>query len=335
EEEVRRVFLKTTEAFCEQMNRQYDQNNLVIVSGFSKVMNAGEMPSLAIDRANVARKYGKNTAHTVVIAYNQEIKEKNEAEKAISANMATALENGEFKAWLQPKVSLVTGKVAGAEALVRWQKADGSMIYPDSFIPIFEKNGFITKIDFAVLDQILSYLREAMDEGEQVVPVSVNFSRRHNENPEFVEQVLSRLKAKNIPPEYIEAEITESIFMLDLSTLTDNLRKLKESGIAISIDDFGSGYSSLNVLANVDADVIKLDKKFLTYAGEDSKAPVFVKYLVKMMKRMGYKVLVEGVETREQLTLLHNAECDMVQGYYYARPMPIADFRKFLKEFNE
>ncbi len=334
-DDVMESYLKMSRGFCAEMNRLYDQSNLIMVSGFSSVQDVKEMPSSAIDRANVARKYGKDTASTVVVVYNQTIKEKNEAEKAILASMATALENGEFQAWLQPKVSLKSRKVVGAEALVRWRRADGTMIYPDSFIPVFEKNGFITNVDFAVLDQILAYLRSAMEQGEQLVPISVNFSRRHNENPRFVDEILSRLEKEKIPAKLIEAEITESIFMLDLSALTNNLRRLKESGIAISIDDFGSGYSSLNLLASVDADIIKLDKKFLTYTDEDSKGPVIVKYLVKMMKHMGYKVIAEGVETEEQLSLLDNADCDMVQGYYYARPMSIPDFRKFLKEFNE
>lgn len=330
---VREDYLALTQDFCKQINEKYGQSNLLLVSGFSGIKREDETSS-AIDRANIARKCGKNTAKTVVIQYNQEIKKQNEAEKSITANMVTALENGEFNAWLQPKVSLKTGKIIGAEALVRWKRPDGSMVYPDQFIPVFEKNGFITRVDFAVLDQVLDYLREAMDLGEQVVPVSVNFSRRHNENQDFVEEILKRMQEKGIPTGYLEAEITESVFMLDLSTLTGNLHKLKEKGITISIDDFGSGYSSLNVLANVEADVIKLDKKFLSDTGEDSKAPVFIKYLIKMMKRMGYKVIAEGVETEEQLELLHKAECDMVQGYFYARPMPIAEFREFLKEFN-
>lgn len=334
-DDVKDAYLALTREFGAEMNRRYDQSSLITVSGFSSVQDVKELPSSAIDRANVARKYGKDTASTVVVVYNQTIKEKNEAEKAILANMAAALESGEFKAWLQPKVSLKSKKVVGAEALVRWQRGDGTMIYPDSFIPVFEKNGFITNVDFAVLDQILAYLRDAMEEGEQLVPISVNFSRRHNENPRFVDEILSRLAEKQIPAGLIEAEITESVFMLDLSALTNNLRRLKESGIAISIDDFGSGYSSLNLLASVDADIIKLDKKFLSYTGEDSKGPVIVKYLVRMMKRMGYKVIAEGVETEEQLSLLDHADCDMVQGYYYARPMSIPDFRKFLKEFNE
>lgn len=335
ENTVQEEYLALTKAFCDRINAGYDQSNLLLVSGISGVQSEAESNSSVIDRANIARKYGKNTANTVAVLYNQEIKRRNEAEKSVTANMVSALENGEFKAWLQPKVSLDTGKIIGAEALVRWQRADDSMVYPDQFIPVFEKNGFITKVDFAVLEQVLSYLREAMDLDEQVVPVSVNFSRRHNENQEFVEEILKQMRERDIPAKYLEAEITESVFMLDLSTLTGNLRKLKEHGITISIDDFGSGYSSLNVLANVEADVIKLDKKFLSDTSEDSKAPVFIKYLIKMMKRMGYKVIAEGVETKEQLAFLHNAECDMVQGYYYARPMPIAEFREFLKEFNK
>ena len=334
EEAVQETYLALTTAFCRKMNQRYNQCNLIVVSGLSSSL-AGEAASYAVDRANVARKYGKDTAHTVVNVYNQQIKEKNEIEKAIYANMAQALENKEFKAWLQPKVSLKTGKVVGAEALVRWQRPDGSMIYPDKFIPIFEKNGFISNIDFAVLEQVLCYLRVAMNEGEEVVPVSVNFSRRHNEETDFVSRVVERLKTYGIPPHYLEAELTESIFMLDFATLTENIHKLKENGISISIDDFGSGYSSLNVLANVEADIIKLDRFFLNYADEDDKALTFIKYLVKMMKHMGYKVLAEGVETEEQIQLLNNVECDMVQGFYYARPMPIENFRDFLKEFNK
>lgn len=334
EEKVQEAYLTLTTAFCRKMNQKYEQCNLIVVSGLSKA-DTGEAASYAIDRANVARKYGKDTANTVVTVYNRQIKEKSEIEKAIYANMAQALENKEFKAWLQPKVSLKTGKIVGAEALVRWQRPDGSMIYPDKFIPVFEKNGFISKIDFAVLEQVLCYLRAAMDAGEEVVPVSVNFSRRHNEEADFVYHVVERLKAYDIPPQYLEAELTESIFMLDFDTLTQNIRKLKENGISISIDDFGSGYSSLNVLANVEADIIKLDRFFLNYAEEDDKTMTFIKYLVKMMKHMGYKVLAEGVETEEQIQLLNSVECDMVQGFYYARPMPIEKFREYLKEFNK
>ena len=143
------------------------------------------------------------------------------------------------------------------------------------------------------------------------------------------------MEEKNVPPKYFEAEVTESVFMMDISTLMDNIHKLKEKGITISIDDFGSGYSSLNILANVEADVIKLDGKFLMNASMDSKAPAFIKNLIMMMKHMGYKVIAEGVETEEQVRILSNAECDMGQGYFFARPMPIPQFREFLKEYNK
>lgn len=334
ESSVQNQLYTALEQFCDQVKQTYGMGNLVLISGLSSVGDDEETVSAAIDRANVARKYGKSTATTAVFLYNQDIKSRSDMEKMIVASMDTALIGGEFKAWLQPKVSLKTGKIVGAEALVRWQKPDGSMVYPDQFIPLFEKNGFITNVDFAVLEQVLDYLHAAIEQGEEIVPVSVNFSRRHNEKQNFVDEITRRIEERGIPSAYLEAEITESMFMRDMSALTSNIHRLKERGIAISIDDFGSGYSSLNMLANMEVDIIKLDKEFLKDTEESSKSLVFIKYLIKMMKHMGYKVIAEGVETEEQLTFLHNAECDMVQGYYYARPMPIPDFRAFLKEFN-
>ena len=334
ESSVQNQLYTALEQFCDQVKQTYGMGNLVLISGLSSVGDDEETVSAAIDRANVARKYGKSTATTAVFLYNQDIKSRSDMEKMIVASMDTALIGGEFKAWLQPKVSLKTGKIVGAEALVRWQKPDGSMVYPDQFIPLFEKNGFITNVDFAVLEQVLDYLHAAIELGEEIVPISVNFSRRHNEKQNFVDEITRRIEERGIPSAYLEAEITESMFMRDMSALTSNIHRLKERGIAISIDDFGSGYSSLNMLANMEVDIIKLDKEFLKDTEESSKSLVFIKYLIKMMKHMGYKVIAEGVETEEQLTFLHNAECDMVQGYYYARPMPIPDFRAFLKEFN-
>lgn len=333
ENALRDLMLDEARKFFADVKTQYSHCNVNMIAGIAPY-HAGDDVTVVMDQANIARKYVKGASQSQVLIFDDDVKARNDAEKNITARMTDALKNGEFEAWLQPKVSLADHKVAGAEALVRWRRADGSMIYPDSFIPIFEKNGFITNIDFEVLDQTLRYLREAIDSGEEVVPVSVNFSRRHNENPDFVDKVLRHMDSLRIPHELIEAEITESIFMLDISTLTENLKRFRDNGVAISIDDFGSGYSSLNMLVNVDADIIKMDKQFLSYDEGNSKGPALVASIVHMMKRMGYQVLAEGVETKEQLDLLNDAECDLVQGYYYAKPMPIPEFRKFLKEFN-
>ena len=195
----------------------------------------------------------------------------------------------------------------GAEALVRWVKPDGSMIYPDQFIPLFEQNGFITRVDFHILEQVLKYLREVLDRGEAVVPVSVNFSRLHNDDAHFVQKIKELLDGYGIAPGLLEAEVTESIYMYDLNILRENIRRLQQMGVKISIDDFGSGYSSLNVLSKVSADVIK---------------------------HLGYQIIAEGVETKRQAEMLKAAECDMAQGYYYARPMPVSEFNKFLQKQN-
>lgn len=326
-------FRQYLENFAKTLNKEYSQCKLFLIAGICPVEKREFSVSAVVDSANAARKYGKSTAETSCIFYTDEIRERAENEKNIVARMESALENREFQVYLQPKVNLQSGKGVGAEALVRWRKPDGSMIFPDQFIPLFERNGFVTKVDFYVLEEVLKYLREAIDLGESVVPVSVNFSRRHNEDEHFVDDIQRLLEKYQIDPSLLEAELTESVYMSDLNSLKENVKKIHELGAMISIDDFGSGYSSLNVLSRISADIIKLDKQFLD-GGEEGSSPEFIKYLIHMIKDLGYQIIAEGVETKEQVEMLKGANCDMVQGYYYARPMPIAEFRKFLQEFN-
>ena len=320
--------------FCESINREYSLCNLTLVCGFCKVESRDVSVSAMVDCANVARKHAKNKAETCCVLYTEEIKERTETEMSIVASMSSALENREFQVYLQPKVSLHNDKSVGAEALVRWRKSDGTMFYPDQFIPVFERNGFITKVDFYVLEEVLRYLRNAIDQGEEVVPVSVNFSRLHNDDDNFVDKIQALLEKYDIAPSLLEAEVTESVYMYDFKGLREKARRLQELGVMVSIDDFGSGYSSLNVLSKVAADIIKLDRQFLI-EDETGSSPEFIKYLINMIKHLGYQIIAEGVETKEQAEMLKGANCDMVQGYYYARPMPIEDFRRFLHEFNK
>lgn len=323
-------------AFTQKMEAKYPQGNLVLVIGMYEITGKEASISAMLDCANEARKKGKDhRAFTSVVMYNEELRKQSESTRSIVANMMSAYNNGEFYVYLQPKVSLKTGKIVGAEALVRWIRQDGTRLMPDQFINIFEQNGFITKVDFCVLEQVMEYLREAIDIGEEVVPVSVNFSRRHNEFPGFVPSVIKRLERYGVPARLLEAEVPESVFIEDFTTLKANIAVLREQGLKVSIDDFGSGYSSLNILTRVSVDVVKLDKQFLRDTGEDNKSLTVVKYLVRMLKRMGYQVIAEGVETAEQVEMLKQVDCDMVQGYYYARPMPIQEFREFLKKFNQ
>ncbi len=332
--DVKEKYLELMKQFCEDINSRYEHCNLCIISGISELKNEYDAITQAVDGANIARKNGKEAMSTTMVVYSDKMKSKNDEEKALVARMVEAMEKNEFKAFIQPKISLETDKVIGGEALVRWIHEDGSMVYPDKFIPVFEKNGFITKVDFCVLEQVLAYLQDAAENGEEIVPISVNFSRRHNEEITFTNKIAEYLEKYNTPKGMLEAELTESVFMLDLSRLKENIENLHEMGVTISIDDFGSGYSSLNVLANVSADIIKLDKKFFEFTANQTRNKEFIQSLITMMKQMGLKTVMEGVETKEQMEFIKKCGCDIAQGYYYAKPMPLDEFRKFLKEFN-
>lgn len=335
-EQAKESYLAFTSEFTKRCNEKYDQCNLVIVSGIYEITENDRTVASMLDKANDARKMGKEQkVKTSVVLYTDQIKYQTESVKHIVGNMVSAYNNKEFYAYLQPKVSLKTGRIIGAEALVRWIRSDGTKMMPAQFIDIFERNGFITQVDFCVLEQVVEYLEDALLKQEEVVPVSVNFSRRHNETKGFVTEVFQCLETHHVPNNLLEAEVTESVFMSDLSQLDSNLKKFRSQGVEISVDDFGSGYSSLNILGKVDVDTIKLDKQFLDSAAEKENAVTVIKYLIKMLKHLGFKVLAEGVETGEQLQMLKEADCDVVQGYYYAKPMPIHEFRQFLKEFNQ
>lgn len=333
-ESVEAEFLRVSQNFCDRINADYEHCNLCIISGLCEMNEDYATVSFAVDGANIARKRGKGAVESTVVVYSDQMKSQNDEEKTLVARMVEALDNREFTAYIQPKISMETGKIIGGEALVRWIRQDGSMIYPDKFIPVFEKNGFITKIDFAVLEQVLIYLREAVELGEEVVPISVNFSRKHNDELSFTKRIEEYLQRYNTPRGMLEAEVTESVFMMDLTALKENISKLHDLGVTISIDDFGSGYSSLNVLANVSADIIKLDRKFFDFTNDQKRNKEFIHSLIGMMKQMGLTTVMEGVETKEQLEFIKECGCDIVQGYYYAKPMPLTEFRRFLKEFN-
>ena len=334
EMEAVEAYYQLTSDFCDYVNKEYELGNLVSATGIYHIDGSEKNMAVILDCANDARKNSKaQKAFCQVSMYNSQIQSENERRKSIMAGMLTAINNDEFHVYLQPKVDVRTDKVVGAEALVRWFRQDGTMVSPVDFIEIFENNGFITKMDFCVLDKTLEYLREALDAGEEVVPISVNFSRRHNDHDNFVPSIGKRLARYKVPSELLEVEITESVFMSNLEKLNRNIDLLHSMGIRVLIDDFGSGYSSLNVLSSVTADVIKMDKAFLDYI-DSQKSKDFIKHFLELLKQMDLEVVAEGVETKEQLDMLMNAGCDVVQGFYYAKPMPIAKFREFLKEYN-
>ncbi len=240
-----------------------------------------------------------------------------------------ALEKGEFKAYYQPKVNVETGKIIGAEALSRWIR-DGKTIPPMEFIPILERNTDICRLDFYMLDRACKDIRRWLDEGKNVVRTSVNFSRKHLVNPKLLDDIVNVLQRNNVPYEYIEIELTETTSEGDYQKLKNLVEDFCRNGIHTSIDDFGVGYSSLNIIRELPWNVMKIDRSLLpkSHSEKYNSSAVVYKHITAMASEMGLECLTEGVETVEQLNILKENSCKYAQGYYFDKPLPVGEFEK-------
>lgn len=331
-EVLKQGFITRGSKFCETAHRHYAKCKLGLAGGIAVVDRSLDSISINIDNANTARKSVKKDGTVQVEVYTAELREEQQKQIEIVSHMTEALENHEFKVFLQPKMNMFTDKVIGAEALVRWFKPDGTMVSPGEFIPIFEENGFVTHLDFEMMRQVLEMQQKRLNEGKPIVNISVNFSRKHQESQTYLERLDELMAQYQVPAKSLEIEITESVFMQDLAPLIESICQLKKRGFSVSIDDFGAGYSSLNVLSKVKADIVKLDRQFLldVEMEKDNITSEFLQLLINMIKKLGFSVLAEGVETAEQVAQLKNAGCRFAQGFYYAKPMPIDDFLEYL-----
>ena len=284
-----------------------------------------------LDRAGVAQKATKNNYKSHVSYFDEALKEQEEIEITIVSEMKRALENGEFKIYLQPKVDMRTGRIIGSEALVRWVHPEKGLISPRNFIPIFENNGFITELDYYIFETVSKQLDEWRSEGIPVLPVSVNVSRADLYDPNLFPNIVKIVDKYNIPHEDIEFELTESSFISDNYKLIELTANLQKGGFHVLMDDFGSGYSSLNSLKDIKVDVLKIDINFLPTSKDDERAGKILTSVVSMAQALDLKVVVEGVETREQADFLISIGAYEAQGYFFFRPMPIEDYEKALK----
>lgn len=245
-----------------------------------------------------------------------------------------SIKNKDFKVYLQPKIQLNTGLISGAEVLVRWIHPEKGLIFPSDFIPLFEKNGRVCQLDFYMLEETCILLSKWHKEGRKLFPVSVNLSRQHYlKNPNFLEDIYSITSKYEIPPGIIELELTESIFF-DTTKFEDvkkSIDYMHEKGFLCSLDDFGAGFSSLGLLKEFDIDTIKFDRQFFLDIST-KKAKDIIKGLLELSYNLGIHTVAEGIETEEQLALLRETKCDMIQGYYFSKPLPVTDFEKFWTE---
>lgn len=244
--------------------------------------------------------------------------------------LLAAIQNKEFVVYFQPKVSISDMKIAGAEALVRWN-FNGQILPPVKFIPFCERTGLVIDIDFYVLEETCRKMREWLDAGLDLVRISVNFSKYHFNEADVAERIYKVIQGYKIPPEYIEVEFTETAYLDKEELLEYTVDKLKSYGIKSSIDDFGSGYSSLTLLQNMDFEVVKIDKSLLGKGVENEKAKKVISSIIHMAKELKMEVLAEGVETVEELNLLRELNCDVVQGYFFDKPLPVEEFETRLK----
>lgn len=255
-------------------------------------------------------------------------------EKNIEDNMEHALENNEFIVYFQPKVELKTNKIAGAEALVRWQNSKKELIPPNEFIPIFEKNGFITKLDIYVFEEVCKTIRKWLNEGINPIPVSVNLSRMHLQNPNFLKKYKEIQEKYEVPADLLEIELTETLVFENFEQLKKVIDDIHQMGFSCSIDDFGSGYSSLNLLKEIPVDILKLDRIFFSKKN-DKRGNSVIESIISLAKKLNMTTISEGVETISQVEFLRKADCDLVQGYVYSKPLAKDDFEiTFLKNEN-
>lgn len=285
-----------------------------------------------IGEASTARKIAKRQPDRDFCIYNTEIEKRILKEQQIERNMKKALAQGEFFVVYQPKISLETEKIIGAEALVRWNSPEMGLLPPDEFIPVFERNGFIRQLDFAVYEMAFKFIRTMLDENRPIVPISLNMSRMHNDADVFVKEFMQRIKKYDIPPNLVEVEILERAVSNEKPVLQEVTETLKGLGFSVAMDDFGSGESSLNMLSTIPIDTLKFDQNFLRGKKDSESLRTFIASLVQMAQKLQRKTVFEGVETKEQRDFLKSINCDSVQGYFYSRPLKENDFVSFLKQ---
>lgn len=292
-----------------------------------------DKPREVMARTSIAYQAARKTGAGSIVVYTKEIKKHLMDDQEILAAFPQALAAGEFVVYYQPKVRIVDKSIYGAEALVRWVR-DGQVVTPARFIPQLEREGSVCRLDYYMLEQVCGFLKSRLDKGQKIVPVSVNFSRRHLEEIDLVERITGTIDRFGIDRSYIEIELTESEDYQNYEIMSSVIGRLKERGISTSIDDFGTGFSSLNMIKKVDLDTIKIDKSLIPFDDVNNNKHqdiVMFSSIIDLIGRLGKKSVAEGVETTQQLDYLEKLGCDIVQGYVFDKPLPKDEFEQRLE----
>lgn len=290
-------------------------------AGIYIISDPKESISLMVDKASAAAAMMKNSLDKKVCFYSEKFDQQMIQNEQLKRAVKDAIADDEMVPFYQSKVDINTGGIVGAEALVRWRRQDGQLVPPGAFIPMCEKTGLVTSLDMCIFEKVLRFQRNRLAAGLPCVPVSVNFSRLHLLDKEFLPKVLSKIQEYGVPPALIELELTESAFFDNHDIMTEFIMSLHEAGFLIAMDDFGSGYSSLNMLKDVPIDVLKIDKGFLDTKADSERQKIIFSAIVDMAHQLRIKIIVEGVEEKEQVELMRQAGCSIAQGFYFSRPV--------------
>ena len=315
-------------------NGLLDIHNIVMKWGIYNVEDWSVSIEQICDRALLAARSIKGQYGKFFAIYDDTLRSQLLREQAITDSMETALARNQFLVYLQPKYRIRDENLIGAEALVRWIHPEWGFLSPAEFIPLFEKNGFITKLDQFVWDKACAAIRSWDDRGYYPISVSVNVSRADIYNEDLADTLVKIIEKYDLDPSRLHLEITESAYTENPKQIIDTVTTLRELGFVIEMDDFGSGYSSLNMLNDMPIDILKLDMKFIRSEMAKPKSQGILQFIINLASWMNLSVVAEGVETKAQLLRLTEIGCDYVQGYYFAKPMPCQEFEGLLDEYR-
>ena len=334
---------ETVDAIVNRCQEAIDRAKEITAAGKPLLLTAGvcctrEAPEASVteltDRARIAKTEGRKRGKELCV-FNSSMREAMLHKAEIERVMESALANDEFFPLIQPKFNTDGSRVLGGEALVRWSRPDGTIVGPAEFVSIFEQNGFIIKLDEFMFTAVCKSIRQRIDEGLPVVPVSVNVSRLHLHNRAFVSTYVDIKNAYAIPDGLAELEFTESMVLEDLDHAIEVIDEFGKAGLRCSIDDFGSGQSSLNALKDLPVNVLKLDREFLFDRTASDKGKVVVQTVIDMAQRLDMQTVMEGVETPEQLAFIQSTSCDMIQGFVFSKPLALDDFYRIVGESED
>ncbi len=315
-----------------QLNSCFEDFDFSISYGFFDIDDPTVPVAVMCDRAGLALNSIKNRYDKQYEWYTGEMRDRIVEELEITSSMKRALENGEFIPYFQPQYNYETGELIGAEALVRWNDPQKGIIPPGNFIPLFEKNGFISEVDYCMWETTCAYIREWLDKGYDVPPISVNISRRDFYDSKLTDKLCALVEKYNIKAEMLHLEMTESAYMDNPDQLLAILGKMKDRGFHVEMDDFGSGYSSLNTLKDVPVDLLKLDMKFVAESANIARGGSILSSVIHMAHGINLPVLAEGIETRQQADYLKTINCLYMQGYLFSKPICAESFEKLIAE---